>query len=177
MSHTNSIETLELGPTVASPSQKDVPQLDSSSRQQITVIDPHGSMEQLNAEDAEGDNVQELAPIDGGWHAWRFVAAGFMVEVMIWGFQVWSVATPSLHLLVLTMPCLLPQLWYFPRSGPPLIPTEIAYQRDHGQITTRPIHYSRTPPVLPLLPLELCRPRCSSARHVPFSSDRANPDV
>ncbi|KZT07332.1 MFS general substrate transporter [Laetiporus sulphureus 93-53] len=31
--------------------------------------------------------VQELSPIDGGWKAWRFCAAGFMLEVMTWGFE------------------------------------------------------------------------------------------
>ena len=100
MSRADSVETLELGP-VASSSRKDevMVAVDSkaSSRQQleqISVIDPQGSREQLHAADADAvdrDNVQELAPIDGGWPAWRFVAAGFMVEVMIWGFQFWSV--------------------------------------------------------------------------------------
>ena len=99
MSRADSVETLELGP-VASSSRKDevvvVNDSKASSRQQleqISVIDPHGSREQLRADAAaERDNVvQELAPIDGGWPAWRFVAAGFMVEVMIWGFQFWSV--------------------------------------------------------------------------------------
>ena len=33
------------------------------------------------------ENVQGLSPVDGGWHAWRFVASGFVVEVMVWGFQ------------------------------------------------------------------------------------------
>ncbi|EPT01088.1 hypothetical protein FOMPIDRAFT_1049074 [Fomitopsis schrenkii] len=92
MSRADSIETLELGPIAASSSRKGEVQIDSrsSSRQQfeqINIIDPNGSREQLHAEDAERDNVQELAPIDSGWPAWRFVAAGFMVEVMIWGFQ------------------------------------------------------------------------------------------
>lgn len=96
MSRADSIETLELGPIAASSSRKGEVQIDSrsSSRQQfeqINIIDPNGSREQLHAEDAERDNVQELAPIDSGWPAWRFVAAGFMVEVMIWGFQLWSV--------------------------------------------------------------------------------------
>ena len=107
MSRVDSIEALELGP-IASSSRDLKSELEpeitvqtdskASSRaqfeaEQISVIDPHGSREQLRADAAaERDNVvQELAPIDGGWPAWRFVAAGFMVEVMIWGFQFWSV--------------------------------------------------------------------------------------
>lgn len=107
MSRADSVETLELGP-VASSSRKDeavtiVNDSKASSRQQleqISVIDPHGSREQLHAADAlERDNVQELAPIDGGWPAWRFVAAGFMVEVMIWGFQFWLVLELGLRVI------------------------------------------------------------------------------
>ena len=45
------------------------------------------------------ENVQELAPVDGGWHAWRFVASGFVVEVMVWGFQFRS-AYNRLHVLL-----------------------------------------------------------------------------
>ena len=106
MSRADSVETLELGP-VASSSRKDgvvvVNDSKASSRQQleqISVIDPHGSREQLHTADAlDRDNVQELAPIDGGWPAWRFVAAGFMVEVMIWGFQFWSVLALGLRVI------------------------------------------------------------------------------
>lgn len=32
-------------------------------------------------------NVQELPAIDGGWQAWRFCAAGFLIEVMVWGLE------------------------------------------------------------------------------------------
>lgn len=32
-------------------------------------------------------NVQELPAIDEGWQAWRFCAAGFLIEVMIWGLE------------------------------------------------------------------------------------------
>lgn len=68
----------------------------------------------LNGVGTSPDNVQELAPVDGGWPAWRFVASGFVVEVMVWGFQFRSVrkVTP---LLVHSPPTLL-QLRYFPRS-------------------------------------------------------------
>lgn len=52
----------------------------------------------LNGVGTSPDNVQELAPVDGGWPAWRFVASGFVVEVMVWGFQFRSVrkVTPLL---------------------------------------------------------------------------------
>ncbi|CCM02672.1 uncharacterized protein FIBRA_04777 [Fibroporia radiculosa] len=31
-------------------------------------------------------SVHELAPIDGGWKAWRFCISGFLLEVVTWGF-------------------------------------------------------------------------------------------
>ncbi|KAI0718179.1 MFS general substrate transporter [Cerioporus squamosus] len=34
----------------------------------------------------EGADVQELPPVDRGLRAWTFCAAGFVVEMMVWGF-------------------------------------------------------------------------------------------
>ncbi|PCH36281.1 MFS general substrate transporter [Wolfiporia cocos MD-104 SS10] len=31
--------------------------------------------------------VQELAAIDGGWKAWRFCAAAFAIDIIVWGFE------------------------------------------------------------------------------------------
>ncbi|KZT69305.1 MFS general substrate transporter [Daedalea quercina L-15889] len=92
MSRVASIEAIELAPVPSSSRQHEVHGHDSrsSSKQQfeqIDAVDLHGSGEDLNAGQTDPDNVQELAPIDRGWPAWRFVASGFAVEVMIWGFQ------------------------------------------------------------------------------------------
>ncbi|KZV73736.1 MFS general substrate transporter, partial [Peniophora sp. CONT] len=38
------------------------------------------------AEDTAQLNESSLAPIDGGWRAWSFLTAAFMVELAIWGF-------------------------------------------------------------------------------------------
>ncbi|KAI0754563.1 MFS general substrate transporter [Daedaleopsis nitida] len=46
-----------------------------SSMAALRVVDPQ-----------EGANVQELAPVDRGVRAWTFCAAGFVVEMMVWGF-------------------------------------------------------------------------------------------
>ncbi|TCD66716.1 hypothetical protein EIP91_001009 [Steccherinum ochraceum] len=41
----------------------------------------------LTAEpDQVPDNVQELPPMDGGWQAWLFISASFVVEMLVWGF-------------------------------------------------------------------------------------------
>ena len=46
-----------------------------------------GSMAALRAVDPqEGVAVQELPPVDGGLRAWTFCAAGFVLEMMVWGF-------------------------------------------------------------------------------------------
>ncbi|TFY61497.1 hypothetical protein EVJ58_g4473 [Rhodofomes roseus] len=82
MDHADKTDTIELAP-VASVGQEEAQRARSSSRQGLTQ-----SRLDMDAGGETGpDNVQELAPIDGGWQAWRFVAAGFMVELMIWGFQ------------------------------------------------------------------------------------------
>lgn len=36
--------------------------------------------------DGVPENVQELPPIDGGWQAWLFISASFVVEMLVWGF-------------------------------------------------------------------------------------------
>ncbi|EJF56351.1 MFS general substrate transporter [Dichomitus squalens LYAD-421 SS1] len=44
-------------------------------------------MAALRADDPqEGANVQELAPVDRGIQAWTFCGAGFVLEMMVWGF-------------------------------------------------------------------------------------------
>ena len=68
----------------------------------------------LNGVGKSPDNIQELAPVDGGWPAWRFVVSGFVVEVMVWGFQFRSVQEVT-SLLVHSSSTLL-QLRYIPRS-------------------------------------------------------------
>ena len=46
------------------------------------------SMAALRVADStdDGVNVQELPPVDRGLKAWTFCAAGFVLEMMIWGF-------------------------------------------------------------------------------------------
>ena len=31
-------------------------------------------------------NVQQLPPVDGGWQAWMFCGASFILETLVWGF-------------------------------------------------------------------------------------------
>ncbi|KAI0754564.1 major facilitator superfamily domain-containing protein [Daedaleopsis nitida] len=45
------------------------------------------SMATLRAEDThKSANLQKLAPVDKGVRAWTFCAAGFVLEMMVWGF-------------------------------------------------------------------------------------------
>ena len=48
----------------------------------------------------EGANIQELPPVDRGFHAWRFCAAAFALETLVWGFAYRFVtrdSTPNRH--------------------------------------------------------------------------------
>ena len=45
-------------------------------------------------------NIQELPPVDRGFHAWRFCAAAFALETLVWGFAYRFVtrdSTPNRH--------------------------------------------------------------------------------
>ena len=52
-----------------------------------TTLSAKSSMAVLRVEEPqEGVNVQELPPVDRGLRAWTFCAAGFVLEMMVWGF-------------------------------------------------------------------------------------------
>ena len=52
------------------------------------ALSVQSSMAALHVADStdDGVNVQELPPVDRGVKAWTFCAAGFVLEMMIWGF-------------------------------------------------------------------------------------------
>ena len=51
------------------------------------TLSAKSSMAVLRVEEPqEGVNVQELPPVDRGLRAWTFCAAGFVLEMMVWGF-------------------------------------------------------------------------------------------
>ena len=71
-----------------------------------TTLSRRSSMAPLRVDDPqEGVNVQELPPVDGGWRAWTFCLAAFLLETMVWGFGFRSVPLCSRHsnLCLLTM--------------------------------------------------------------------------
>ena len=51
------------------------------------VLSAQASLSALRGgEPQDGANVQELPPVDSGVQAWTFCAAGFVLEMMVWGF-------------------------------------------------------------------------------------------
>ncbi len=59
----------------------------TTMREQSRTVSTQSSMVALRVADPqEGVTVQELPPVDKGIGAWTFCAAGFVLEMMVWGF-------------------------------------------------------------------------------------------
>ncbi|KAL1750452.1 major facilitator superfamily domain-containing protein [Schizophyllum commune] len=58
---------------------------------QTAVISPNSNLGNSNQDDATPEdamvNVSQLPPVDGGFGAWSFLAAAFMVETIAWAFS------------------------------------------------------------------------------------------
>ncbi|KAL1686371.1 major facilitator superfamily domain-containing protein [Schizophyllum commune] len=63
----------------------------STLADQTAVISPHSNQGNANQDDANPEdamvNVSQLPPVDGGFGAWSFLAAAFMVETIAWAFS------------------------------------------------------------------------------------------
>jgi len=62
-------------------------ELSSISTRALSTADTPTALDDTVREPVDEVHIQELPEIDGGWKAWRFCAAGFVLEVMIWGFE------------------------------------------------------------------------------------------
>lgn len=72
-----------------------LPEASDASALTPRTLSAQSSMVALRAGDPkEGVNVQELAPVDRGVQAWTFCFAGFVLEMMVWGFGFRSVPHP-----------------------------------------------------------------------------------
>ncbi|KAL1675151.1 major facilitator superfamily domain-containing protein [Schizophyllum commune] len=63
----------------------------STLADQTAVISPNSDLGNGNQDDANPEdamlNVSQLPPVDGGFGAWSFLAAAFMVETIAWAFS------------------------------------------------------------------------------------------
>ena len=48
------------------------------------IFSAYEPMSESSSEEASTHEVQ-LAPVDGGFHAWMFLAASFVIEGLVWG--------------------------------------------------------------------------------------------
>ena len=93
-------------------------------------------------------NAQELPPADRGIRAWTFCAAGFVLEMMTWGFGFRSVFSRRWRLRTCVTNRTLLQLRYLSRYD---LLTVFQYARaHHAQITIPRIPLSTHRPELPL---------------------------